>query len=77
MTEEKSSNHNVVKEQQTLAQAIDTLIDIHRADAGNGPHIDFGVEFMCRNTILNIHESAIRDAWDEFYSVYNVDTMGA
>ncbi|EEI77667.1 hypothetical protein ACL1IT_01185 [Corynebacterium striatum] len=70
---ESHDNHVVEEEQRIIDQALDTLIDIHRAEAAGGYTVDYGVDFLCRHTILNHHEAIVRKAWDEFYAVYNLD----
>nr|DAP56548.1 MAG TPA: hypothetical protein [Caudoviricetes sp.] len=68
-----SATTSVVEEQRVITQALNVLLDIHHAEDSNGYPLDYGVHFLCYHTILNHHEPVVREAWDEFYDIYNLE----
>lgn len=72
MTAPESHDTTVVEEQRVIQQAMDTLLDIHREHDEDGYPLDIGVDFLCQHVILNHHDPAVRQQWNDFYSIYNV-----
>ncbi|QNE90290.1 hypothetical protein H0194_04755 [Corynebacterium incognita] len=70
-----SANNNhpnpVVGVRETVQQALNMLIEMHRDDAAGEYNLDPGAAFICEYVITHAHDAEFRQMWAEFTTTIN------